>query len=537
MGRPTPRSVVYHQFCKIIGLRILPALGLARAGNVTVLPKVKASPRPLATCGPGPGRFQRRLAIHLPIPAGWRYAALAVTLLIALPIGWVDSLAGGRASSPSPAPRPVILIPGLLGSILEQEDTGRRVWGSYFQMRFVSPHRGLVDPAHDGLELPTASTTLRDNRDGLVPGGLLEHMVLIPRVLSVRAYWSWVRSFTRRGYVHGDIRQPHKGDTCFVFDYDWRRDLVESAQALAERIEAIRSVNGDPDLKVDLVAHSMGGLILRYYLLYGASDVLDGRAQPVPTMAGATHVANAVFLATPNEGSMQGFLSMLHGTRIGFRRISPLVLFTMPSCFEVLPSPGEPVFLRPDGVPIQLDLYDPGTWVENRWSIYDPGQREYFHGECLRMFSPQVGEPAFLAKYEEWGRYLKAVLERARRFHEAIAQDKRAPVPVPYRLFGGDCKPTLSAVLIEPSRDGGQTEYRPSQRPEDMSRTEFRSLVEAPGDGTVTRKSVLGRTVSDDSDLPEFPGASADWGCVDHDAIQRNSRVQRQLIDILRGAN
>ncbi|MBI1951163.1 MAG: hypothetical protein HYS34_07355 [Acidobacteria bacterium] len=497
---------------------------------------MKASPRPLATCGPGPGRFQRRLAIHLPIPARWRYAALAVTLLIALPIGWIDSLAGGRASSSSPAPRPVILIPGLLGSILEQEDTGRRVWGSYFQMRFVSPHRGLVDPAYDGLELPTASTTLRENRDGLVPGGLLEHMVLIPHVLSMRAYWSWVKFFTRRGYVQGDIRQPRKGDTCFVFDYDWRRDLVESAQALAERIEAIRSAYGDPDLKVDLVAHSMGGLIVRYYLLYGASDVLGGHAPPVPTMAGATRVAHAVFLATPNEGSMLGFLSMLHGTRIGFRKISPLVLFTMPSCFEVLPSPGNPVFLRPDGTPIRLDLYDPGTWVTNRWSIYGPELRENFHQECLRIY-PQAGESAFLAKYEEWGRYLKAVLDRARRFHEAIAQDKSAAPPVPYHLFGGDCQSTLKGVLIDPSQDGGRTESRPSQRPEGMSRTEFRALVEAPGDGTVTRESLLGRALSDRSGLPAFSGASAAWACVGHDKIQRDSLVQIQLLEILRSAD
>lgn len=444
----------------------------------------------------------------------------------------IDVVASGSASSVSTAPRPVILIPGLMGSILERQDTGRKVWGSYFRMRFVSPHRGLVDPTHDGLELPTASTTMRDNRDALVPAGILERMTLIPHFLSVPVYRRWVKFFAGQGYVVGDIRQPRKGDTCFLFDYDWRRDLVESAQSLAERIDAIRLAYDDPKLEIDLVAHSMGGLIVRYYLLYGAVDVLDLVAPPPPTMAGAAHVAHAVLLAAPNEGSTEGLLSMIRGTRVGMRRISPPVLFTMPSCFELLPAPGEPVFLRPDGGPTQVDLYNPEAWVANGWSIYDPKLRGEFHEECLDFY-PEAGESAFLAKYEEWNRYLEAVLKRARLFHAAIAQDKKTRLPIAYRLFGGDCQPTLKAVMIDPSQTGGHTMYKPSQRPAGMSRARFRALVEAPGDETVVRSSLLGRSGDDAGDSPAFPGAEVSWSCVTHNRIHKDSRVQHQVLDLL----
>ena len=63
--------------------------------------------------------------------------------------------------------------------------------------------------------------------------------------------------------------------------YDWRQDNVETARALDRLIEAIRRDYGDPTLRVDIVAHSMGGLVARYYQRYGTADVLDGRESQV----------------------------------------------------------------------------------------------------------------------------------------------------------------------------------------------------------------------------------------------------------------
>ena len=41
-------------------------------------------------------------------------------------------------------------------------------------------------------------------------------------------------------------------------------------------IEQLRRDYDDPTLKVNVIAHSMGGLVTRYYLRYGTVDALEG---------------------------------------------------------------------------------------------------------------------------------------------------------------------------------------------------------------------------------------------------------------------
>lgn len=65
----------------------------------------------------------------------------------------------------------------------------------------------------------------------------------------------------------------------------------EHAREIARAVLGLREATGAA--RVDVVAHSMGGLALRYYLWNG----------------GAHHVRRAVFLATPHRGTMTSFLA------------------------------------------------------------------------------------------------------------------------------------------------------------------------------------------------------------------------------------
>lgn len=444
-------------------------------------------------------------------------------------------------AKPAP-PRPVIIIPGLFGTILEQKNTGRKIWGSYFARSAVSLQRSLGGDRYDGLDLPTTSTTLLDDRDSIVPAGLLQRETIIPHLLSINVYRRWVRTLGHAGYHDADITHPKKGDTCFVFFYDWRRDLVENARLLAERVDAIRAAYGEPDLKVDIVAHSMGGLIARYYLLYGGEDVLGTDRPPQPTMAGAAHVAHLALLASPNEGSLPSFFTLVEGGRVAGKAIPFLVWFSFPSLYELLPPPGSPVFIDEAGRPVGIDLHDAEAWRANHWGIYDRKRSEGYRNE-FREALGQDAERAFTARSEEWSRFLTAALTRARRFHAAIALDKEASLPFAYHLFGGGCMRTLGRCMLRKTEAGLRPVARPSDRPPGMSRAAFDSLLFEPGDGTVTGTSLLGLIPFAGAGTggaalpamePTWTGAEVSWSCVRHDRIQSAAAVQCRVIEIFR---
>lgn len=438
----------------------------------------------------------------------------------------VLAVALGALPAPAP-PRPVIVIPGTMGSVLVREGSERRVWGTLTQLRFLSPHRGIVDPRYDGLELPTASTVPSENRDSIVAHGVLKRFSIFPRFLSVKAYQGLIRLLERHGYVLGDIEHPTANATCYLFAYDWRRDIAESAAGLARAVERVRSVAPGPERRVDLVAHSMGGLVARYFLRFGARDVLGTDPVPPPSWEGAAAVRHAILIGTPNRGSVEGFRAMLHGQRLLWRKVSPLTLFTFPSCYELLPAPDETVFLDADGLPVEADLYDADDWRRYGWSVYGPRTRARFHRACLAELGPD-GERAFREKYREWDRFLAAMLERARRFHAALSRGI-PPEPVEIELLGARCQATLARAILYRKSDRFVTATRSGERPRGMSRRRFRELTSLPGDGRVTAASLAMRP---DPDAPDPPRVV--WGCRSHDRLIDDETIAGAIIRILR---
>jgi triacylglycerol lipase len=79
----------------------------------------------------------------------------------------------------------------------------------------------------------------------------------------------------------------------YTFDYDWWNHNAYSAERLRESVNRIIAANPATG-KVDLVTHSMGGLVGRYY---------------IKNLGGATKVDDFVSLAGPNHGTtkVEGF--------------------------------------------------------------------------------------------------------------------------------------------------------------------------------------------------------------------------------------
>ncbi|MFZ2187694.1 MAG: hypothetical protein WAV46_03680 [Candidatus Moraniibacteriota bacterium] len=81
------------------------------------------------------------------------------------------------------------------------------------------------------------------------------------------------------------------GKDLFPFPYEWHYSNVESAKLLKTKINEIKAATKWP--RVDIVAHSMGGLVAREY---------------IGTLDGGGNVDQLITLGTPHEGSPNSYL-------------------------------------------------------------------------------------------------------------------------------------------------------------------------------------------------------------------------------------
>ena len=425
--------------------------------------------------------------------------------------------------------RPVIVIPGILGSQLINTKTGEQDWPSIFRSK------------GDGSSLPM-SPDLASNRDDLVAGEIVDALrlgKLLPEVNVYRDLLTALHDFA--GYQRGDWATPPANgdtDTFYVFAYDWRRDNVENARELTRRLVALKQRLNRPDLRFNIVAHSMGGLIARYAAMYGDSDLPAGVAPPTPDWSGAAHIAKILMLGTPNQGSADAFATLLYGYSIteGLRRRIPLLnkltpedAITSPALFQLIPHGASATFLNQELQPLEVDLYDPSVWKMYGWSVInDPEyRRRYAHGTSMESG----------ARLQTLDAYFAAVLARAKRFHEALDAPSNSPLPVTLLAVGGDCEETLDAPVIMRDKKGKWlTLIRPrefmSSSGKKITKREATEAMYSPGDGRVTRRSLLGADARNASSLLL---TYAVFACDLHGQLQRNKIMQDNALTALVG--
>ena len=450
-----------------------------------------------------------------------------VTALVALLAGGVIVTGGCRSAKPDLTALyadaagverpPVVVVHGILGARLQRSVDGREVWPGGFWRLLTHDYRDLA--------LPINPETLDPVDDGIKAYDFFD------RAAGADFYGKLLATLNGPGGYVTDDGTGSIGD-CHHFYYDWRQDLVATAARLDDFIEEIRRRHGDPDLRVDIVAHSMGGLVVRYFIRYGSEDVLDDH-HPVPTLAGDAKVRRVVLLATPNFGSISGLQRALMGARVGLASIDPEVSATWPAMYQLLPNPDRDWMIDNHGLRMDRDLYDPATWSDWGWSVFNPKAQERI-GKRLRKEGRNEAEiAAHVAMLEK---YFTKYLERARRFHRALATPLSS-CAVRYIVFGGDCTQTPSHCLVETVDGVVRVRLHPNEVVNRVPGVDYTRLMLAPGDGRVTKASALGRNRmvfgagADEEEI--FPLAYAVFLCQEHSDLPGDPTFMDNLLNIL----
>lgn len=340
---------------------------------------------------------------------------------------------------------PVIVLHGFLGARLADSVTGEEVWGTFGTGEIpLERLRRLALPMAPGKALSelrgtTAACSVLDSVSVRVGG--------FP--FSMRGYGELLGILKEAGYVPEEMQTEGKCVSLFTFFYDWRRDIAENAARLHnfllekrrflrneyERLYGVR----DYDVRFDLVAHSMGGLLARYYLRCGPAD-LPEKPPAHFSWAGAAHVDKLIQIGTPNGGYLDTLEELIHGLLLapGAGRYPPEVIGTFPAYYQMLPHPAFRAvrIRRPDGSFFHPDLFDAEVWKKYSWGLAgktDPA--------LLKVLLPDL--PNDSARKAAAFDHLKKVLARAKSF-SALMSVPDGPDRPPFLqiLFAGDAIPT-----------------------------------------------------------------------------------------------
>ncbi|HLN00763.1 MAG TPA: hypothetical protein VK335_15855 [Bryobacteraceae bacterium] len=215
----------------------------------------------------------------------------------------------------------VFLLPGIAGSVLERE--GKEIWAPSAQgiWQFVkSGSRSL-----ESLTLKSDDPCAADLCDGVQATRLVDDIHILPGLWKIDGY-STIRHSLEAGfelYSHSDC-PPGKANYV-EFPYDWRRDNRAAARRLGEAVERYlgwwRKDQNLPRARAILVAHSMGGLVARYWL-----EVLGGWKE----------CRALITFGTPHRGSPKSVGYLVNGYKPQIESLTSLVR-SCTSVYQLLP--------------------------------------------------------------------------------------------------------------------------------------------------------------------------------------------------------
>lgn len=203
------------------------------------------------------------------------------------------------------AKEPVVIVPGIMGSTLDRTTDGEEVWPNAAKMLLSGPDDYLDDLKLTANGLQTTRVVARD---------------IVREELTLPFYGPLIASLEADGYV--------EGITLFVAPYDWRQSVTASADAISVVLDD--AALGSPDGRVNVIAHSMGGLVMKEYLKENPDSFIH----------------KLILAGVPQLGAPKAFKLLEYGDDLGMNVLGfglgqdevQAIAQNMPGVYDLLPS-------------------------------------------------------------------------------------------------------------------------------------------------------------------------------------------------------
>lgn len=375
---------------------------------------------------------------------------------------------------------PIIVIHGLLGGKLKDCESNDSIWGdfSWRKMNRDSYAAKLALPMQYG-------TPLEDIKSNAEVDGILDITTIAFRntpLIYLESYEVLIKNLAKFGYY-----RPEKGNVndqailppVYSFSYDWRRDIsanvlelhkfIEEKERNLQKLYAERFGLENYNIKFDIVAHSMGGLLTRYYLQYGPQLLPADGSIPQRSKIGSDKIEKVIIVGTPNFGYVDTLAELHDGLVLypGLKAIPPEIIGTFSSYYFMLPPYGTNSVVYADNRE-EVDIFDIELWKKYRWGLANDSEES---DRILQLLLPQITEKSERRKIAL--EHLEKNLKKAKQFHAAMKKNMPIDRNTRLYLFAGNSFETNRCLVID--RRSGK----------------IADKISASGDGKVTLSSAL----------------------------------------------
>lgn len=309
---------------------------------------------------------------------------------------------------------PVIIVPGIISSYLNKNEPGSpEVWPNVIKMMLPGDDSYLNELSMNESGWPNSASLM-------IPKDIFRSMY------GQDFFDGLIKELENNGYK--------ENESLFVFPYDWRWDIDWVAgsspypliKSLKDKVEEVKQKTGTD--KVDIVAHSMGGLVAKQYINFYGSSSVD----------------KFIDIGTPHLGAPKAFKILMYGDNLGFKigkfSINETTVKNIsqnfPSIFELLPSKKYFDSNEVNCSNFISDIYDyDGNGVK--------GKLDYSQSQ---VFMENAG-------------FNKILLNQAEGFHDDLDNFNSSSYSLKTYNIVGCGRPTIGRIYILNKEKSGEWEY------------------------------------------------------------------------------